>query len=68
MNRGSSDGGAKRGRSAGRFNEAPIHESGKSLVVVDGDPPRNGFNEAPIHESGKYDPLHVVGPPAAELQ
>ena len=37
------------------FNEAPIHESGKSdgllnvLLVA-----ATCFNEAPIHESGKY--------------
>ena len=36
------------------FNEAPIHESGKSATdrrAVRGDEAR--FNEAPIHESGK---------------
>ena len=36
-----------------RFNEAPIHESGKryELQAI---PARLGsFNEAPIHESGK---------------
>ena len=35
------------------FNEAPIHESGKSSSSG-GDPSRRSrFNEAPIHESGK---------------
>ena len=36
-----------------RFNEAPIHESGKltGLRRKRWTPPR--FNEAPIHESGK---------------
>ena len=55
MNRGS------RARRAGRlgrvvrFNEAPIHESGKSRRS--GPSSRRGdcFNEAPIHESGKLD-------------
>ena len=38
------------------FNEAPIHESGKSRSWdgKDGEK-RYGFNEAPIHESGKSD-------------
>ena len=40
---------------ASRFNEAPIHESGKyhdARTMVAGQ--ANGFNEAPIHESGKF--------------
>ena len=37
-----------------RFNEAPIHESGKSIVARQASAARNGFNEAPIHESGKF--------------
>ena len=37
-----------------RFNEAPIHESGKSLRERNDDRIRTRFNEAPIHESGKY--------------
>ena len=56
MNRGSA---ARRGarsvtaKSLG-FNEAPIHESGKSVSVSCGSLARiAGFNEAPIHESGK---------------
>ena len=36
-----------------RFNEAPIHESGKRAVVVVRGQPGLRFNEAPIHESGK---------------
>ena len=37
-----------------RFNEAPIHESGKyGNAFGSGTSKRNGFNEAPIHESGK---------------
>ena len=41
------------------FNEAPIHESGKSSTARPGPPRTSGFNEAPIHESGKYGVLHV---------
>ena len=36
-----------------RFNEAPIHESGKSRCARTCVPGPTGFNEAPIHESGK---------------
>ena len=37
-----------------RFNEAPIHESGKFRRHADRDRTALGrFNEAPIHESGK---------------
>ena len=36
-----------------RFNEAPIHESGKWRSVRAEVPGTNRFNEAPIHESGK---------------
>ena len=54
MNRGS-----QRGRVQARidprgFNEAPIHESGKSRREVLAPRPLRGFNEAPIHESGKF--------------
>ena len=35
------------------FNEAPIHESGKSQTQQAKDTNSRGFNEAPIHESGK---------------
>ena len=43
-----------------RFNEAPIHESGKFIkMMLDGDTDFS-FNEAPIHESGKFgEKLHV---------
>ena len=56
MNRGSAvSTNSNRSRPArNRFNEAPIHESGKSAWTMRGVPqglPR--FNEAPIHESGK---------------
>ena len=36
------------------FNEAPIHESGKSTSILRTGRRTRGFNEAPIHESGKY--------------
>ena len=53
MNRGSVGYARRASRVAARFNEAPIHESGKSgqFRLPDDAPPR--FNEAPIHESGK---------------
>ena len=35
------------------FNEAPIHESGKSSRSVRSHGFKACFNEAPIHESGK---------------
>ena len=37
----------------GCFNEAPIHESGKSTICGTGKSLISCFNEAPIHESGK---------------
>ena len=39
---------------ANRFNEAPIHESGKFADDSGRPTATTGFNEAPIHESGKY--------------
>ena len=36
------------------FNEAPIHESGKSPLPTARPPTLPRFNEAPIHESGKW--------------
>ena len=36
-----------------RFNEAPIHESGKGRTLIRARCVASGFNEAPIHESGK---------------
>ena len=38
---------------AGRFNEAPIHESGKCGAAPEPSRLARCFNEAPIHESGK---------------
>ena len=54
MNRGSPPCSRTYCDSTGRFNEAPIHESGKWLPSSSGGPNRSGFNEAPIHESGKF--------------
>ena len=54
MNRGSH---ARRGPAVTgdqRFNEAPIHESGKSLARARMGLCARRFNEAPIHESGKW--------------
>ena len=54
MNRGSErSSGHRRTRPRG-FNEAPIHESGKSTLVVGYLQCFCRFNEAPIHESGKF--------------
>ena len=36
------------------FNEAPIHESGKSANDERAERDAWRFNEAPIHESGKF--------------
>ena len=61
MNRGSlaSSGGPARTRI--RFNEAPIHESGKFGSCGASSTDFHGFNEAPIHESGKSHALLGVG-------
>ena len=54
MNRGS-DRDAGNGHDGHRgFNEAPIHESGKSALVRFSRAANCRFNEAPIHESGKF--------------
>ena len=54
MNRGSMEIHQPVGQGRARFNEAPIHESGK-FFPTSGRPNRRPrrFNEAPIHESGK---------------
>ena len=54
MNRGSPKGWETNVKSKCRFNEAPIHESGKSTASAKGAESGTGFNEAPIHESGKW--------------
>ena len=62
MNRGS--GAGRSGWPSGWtcFNEAPIHESGKSMCIASRPSINRGFNEAPIHESGKCrSPLTLGG-------
>ena len=56
MNRGSACRSGAGGRACQRFNEAPIHESGKWRGSKRSRRPVARFNEAPIHESGKYRP------------
>ena len=53
MNRGSSSRCGDTMDSNQRFNEAPIHESGKYSFPARVSVRKLGFNEAPIHESGK---------------
>ena len=53
MNRGSERTVSLQTDNATRFNEAPIHESGKSRISTSPCPSTWSFNEAPIHESGK---------------
>ena len=53
MNRGSASGGRFLPGGGGGFNEAPIHESGKSVGRGRLEDESTSFNEAPIHESGK---------------
>ena len=54
MNRGSDLGLPEGVVESARFNEAPIHESGKSCICSASSAYPAGFNEAPIHESGKW--------------
>ena len=53
MNRGSDALHAQDSRAHARFNEAPIHESGKCSPGSGLGVGLHRFNEAPIHESGK---------------
>ena len=53
MNRGSTPRGPSSSGCSSSFNEAPIHESGKSLSCIPSIRGGQAFNEAPIHESGK---------------
>ena len=53
MNRGSAHGHSGDSSRRIRFNEAPIHESGKSSPTGRTWRTPWRFNEAPIHESGK---------------
>ena len=69
MNRGSLRWRAAAERRPRRFNEAPIHESGKwqpNLHSADAYAPR--FNEAPIHESGKFAPSTILSMGQWKLQ
>ena len=53
MNRGSRHPWGRCRCSTAGFNEAPIHESGKSGLSWQSSQYMLCFNEAPIHESGK---------------
>ena len=53
MNRGSAEAENLLAYASGRFNEAPIHESGKFSRLPRVSSSVSSFNEAPIHESGK---------------
>ena len=53
MNRGSKTCTERCSRRSAGFNEAPIHESGKSQRARYRYVYAHCFNEAPIHESGK---------------
>ena len=53
MNRGSPSPARRAVPTVPSFNEAPIHESGKSRRPGAAETPYECFNEAPIHESGK---------------
>ena len=69
MNRGSPTSATRPPRSGPRFNEAPIHESGKSGRLHAAAPSEmGGFNEAPIHESGKCDGSRTLRPHPLRLQ
>ena len=54
MNRGSVQGSGRAASRLARFNEAPIHESGKCAKCTWAAGRISRFNEAPIHESGKW--------------
>ena len=68
MNRGSALDGAVQRKPRAGFNEAPIHESGKSSTCGARGRSGPGFNEAPIHESGKCGPSRPKRTSAAQLQ
>ena len=68
MNRGSRLMTSSDGLSTSCFNEAPIHESGKSHYVNSRRKRASGFNEAPIHESGKFGSTVTLSPPHRTLQ
>ena len=68
MNRGSASGRAAPRPGEDGFNEAPIHESGKSSNGTKRRIRNGRFNEAPIHESGKYQQLTVERAATIALQ
>ena len=70
MNRGSPERSRRPCNKGYCFNEAPIHESGKSQGRHRHDDLPLGFNEAPIHESGKWIhwPSGRVYAPAASMR
>ena len=68
MNRGSAGGRWLRVRLRLRFNEAPIHESGKSSDGDSHEDNHQSFNEAPIHESGKSSAANKVTASCVMLQ
>ena len=68
MNRGSSALTSRPDSRGTRFNEAPIHESGKSGSRMKWRPGPRSFNEAPIHESGKYTIPEMDFPANGRLQ
>ena len=68
MNRGSDSVRASNQGWYFRFNEAPIHESGKCAAHFPQTPQLRGFNEAPIHESGKSDGQRIQLTKVAGLQ
>ena len=68
MNRGSAPLEAKAVMATGNFNEAPIHESGKSCAGERVEGMAGDFNEAPIHESGKSWRAGTARPDSPPLQ
>ena len=60
MNRGSTSPFRRSGTRILGFNEAPIHESGKSYSLRLAGLASYRFNEAPIHESGKFKPSFTI--------
>jgi len=68
MNRGSARDRDRRLLPRPCFNEAPIHESGKSAASDDSLTSSGCFNEAPIHESGKSKRISGLGGYSVELQ
>ena len=68
MNRGSKPSDHRTVQLGTRFNEAPIHESGKCGRNTGLSYRLPGFNEAPIHESGKLEHSGLRSTPVTWLQ